>query len=128
MMGQGMLINTWPTANGTITYSQYRQTHSSNGRTSSTYADIKFNYTVDGEIYDSRNVNIAGNTFIRDKDAYAYIAKYPVGKEVKVHYRKDFPQVAYLEGGYRPAMLIFLGIGALFSVSSLFIMFQRKEF
>jgi len=110
----------WPTTEGKIIKSDVKSewittgTGSSRRRQISYFADISYEYSVEGQKYISKKVS-HGQYGSSNSDRAQQIAdRYPEGKIIQVYYNPDQPNKAVLEVGtiwtsYGP-----IGIGALF--------------
>ena len=85
---------------GTITKSQVKVTHDSDG--SSRSAEIEYEYQVNGQKLTSEDVSHVEFNF---DDADESVAKYPMGAACEVYYSPQDPTQSVLETGIRPGDL-----------------------
>jgi hypothetical protein len=112
----------WPATDGVI-QSAHVQSHSgSDGRTYS--AVVTYTYSVAGVSYEGDKISIGQ---ISSSSAYAQriLDRYPVGKEVLVHYSPTDPAVVVLETGVHGGTWLCFGIGTAFVLSG--VMFLRIQ-
>ena len=84
----------WPTAEGTVLRSELRS------GVESDWAEISYQYIVDGTNYQGTNLRTADIQFDNSLDeAQQTIHRYPVGARVLVHYDPADPRTAVLEPG-----------------------------
>jgi hypothetical protein len=102
---------TWPVTSGVITDSRWR-TRTSGGHEEKTSADIRYRYTVGGQIYRGDVISYGDMLFASDSDR---LQRYPQGATVEVHYDPRDPGLAVLESGAGPApgLFILAGLAAL---------------
>jgi hypothetical protein len=82
---------TWPGTTGTITASTTKKVmFRSQPR-------VAYSYAVNGTSYSSERISFAAG--VPPKETESVVARYPVGKEVTVHYAPDKPSEAVLEPG-----------------------------
>jgi hypothetical protein len=81
----------WPSATGTITASGTKKVmFRSQPR-------VAYSYPVNGTSYASERISFAAG--VPPKETDSVVARYPVGKEVTVHYAPEKPSEAVLEPG-----------------------------
>jgi hypothetical protein len=88
--------NDWPTIDGKIVTSEIQPAT----KESPERPFVRFEYSLRGTIYRSSQYRqgVAGNTFSKAA-AEELIKKYPVGKQVQVHYDPYNPGNSVIEGG-----------------------------
>lgn len=109
----------WPNTDGVIISSEIRHktSHSSKGGSSSTYhADIKYSYAVVTAKFTGDKVSYGDYGSSDRGHASSIVRRYPVGKKVKVYYKKDLPTEAVLEPGITGGAWLTPGIGVLFAL------------
>jgi hypothetical protein len=101
----------WPVTSGVITDSHWR-TPVAGGREEKVRADIRYRYTVGGQIYRGDVISYGEMLFASDADR---LQRYPQGATVEVHYDPQDPGLAVLESGAgkAPGLFILAGLGAL---------------
>jgi len=91
-------MKSWPTANAVITSSKARvQSPRSGGGSSTTIAEIRYRYEVEGRTYTSDRVTSAKYGSSNSSRAYGQVRKYPVGREVTAYYNPDDASYAVLD-------------------------------
>jgi hypothetical protein len=81
----------WPSATGTITASGTKKVmFRSQPR-------VAYSYAVNGTSYTAERISFAAG--VPPKETASVVARYPVGKEVTVHYAPEKPSEAVLEPG-----------------------------
>lgn len=114
----------WPTAPGTVLESRLVYRESSGGifRNSprTLEALVRYHYIVKGRGFESQHVSYRQETLPR-----VWVARYPEGSSVLVHYKPDEPDVAVLEPGFSAMTYAWFGGAVIFL---LFAMFSFSEF
>jgi len=91
----------WPSAPGTVTVSDVRQSSSTDEDghvTVSYYPRVEYEYTVDGQAYTSKQAAFGGVRGYGSPDrARQDLAKYPAGAAVTAYYNPEKPSEAVLE-------------------------------
>lgn len=119
MSGIGVLTEasrskSWPTVEGTITETRIDRTRNSKGGTYETPV-VRYRYEVDGKAYHRGKLSLDGTvTTSWFESVSSVIARYVVGKPVKVYYDRQHPENAVLEPGTTAGMWATLWPGALF--------------
>lgn len=94
---------TWPTATGIILESavthEIREPNNPKKTQESYFAKVRYNYTVDEKQYTGTRIAFGDHRSDTDTLAQEIVARYPMGKEIKVYYAPDEPQSALLEPG-----------------------------
>lgn len=115
----GLSAKRWPKTDGVITHSKVTTTRGSS-KSSTSHANIKYQYKVNKTVYIGNRVRFVllegGNI------AYKVIAKYPLGKTVKVYYNKSRPADSVLEPGTSIGGVVMLGFGLLLSSIGIFML------
>ena len=116
---QGNASTQWPAVQGEILQSESRCDIDSSWELL-----IRYRYCVHGREYEASTLTFAGYAAKR-RAVEAYVARYPVGTMVPVHYDPNEPEVAVLEPGVNRhnflvarmvlAILFTAGIGCLFT-------------
>lgn len=97
---------TFPTTTGQITQSETRRTIGSKGRATYSWT-IVYRYTAAGQEWTSNRVSFGTGTFgDGSAQARSVTARYPVGKEVMVHYDPTAPDTSVIEPGLLPDHLV----------------------
>jgi hypothetical protein len=101
----------WPVTTGVITDSYWR-TRTKGYRKEKTRAEIRYRYTVGGQIYRGDVISYGEMFFASDE---ARLQRYPQGAAVEVHYDPRDPGLAVLESGAgkAPGLFILAGLAAL---------------
>src|SRR5215510_3881368 len=122
-------LATFRSAEGKIVSSS---TYTSTGNRKTYYHySIEYEYIVNGKIYRSDEITFNHNYSIDQQFAQTYISKYPVGKNVTVHYDPHDPSFSVLElekNGDSALDLFFLAISTLVFVLSCAYLLIRKVF
>ncbi|MBX9668317.1 MAG: DUF3592 domain-containing protein [Candidatus Obscuribacterales bacterium] len=98
----GLESSRWPTVNGTVLSAKMKKVESGSGTRDEAdsgyqYADISYQYKVNGKTFTSDCVQIGGLCF-RDQDQI--LRKYNSLKTVLVHYSPNSPSTSCLETGF----------------------------
>jgi hypothetical protein len=103
----------WPTVVGVVERSEVVTRRDKDGTMYS--ADVAYKYEVDQREYRSSNVSFGGG-FSSSSSGWAnkLVNRYPVGKEIDVHYDPEEPGNSVLEPGTNWTSYIVYGIGLLF--------------
>ena len=112
----------WPTTSGTVTLSSYYRNDSrdSDGHTSITYgAKIHYKYQVDGTDYHGDRVSSLDYSSSNTKHVHSIMDRYPMGKEVTVHYNPDNPSDALLEPGVHWVFYLLFAVGGFLALMGL---------
>ena len=119
----------WPTVQGEITGSRIDKSTSrdSDGHTDTTYrADVTYRYAVEDAEYTGDTVSFGEYGSDRRSHADRIVKRYPVGKEVKVHYDPEKPEKAVLEPGVTWSSYLVLGMGLFFTGGGLAFCYSRR--
>jgi hypothetical protein len=108
---RGTVSIRWPAANGTIKSSS---TERIGGKRVRYRINILYEYSVNGKIFTGTGVAF-GLGAAGAATAGGFVARYPVGKEVKVFYSPDHPEEAVLEPGVVGQSWCCLIVGSLFT-------------
>ena len=105
--------STWPVAEGVITAAEVVR-RSGSGDSGPTYRpDISYDYTVDGVTRHGDRIYFGGAVSTSNRGwARGIVERYPVGRQVTVHYSPDDPALAVLEPGMTWVVWMMPGIGA----------------
>jgi len=110
----------WPHTDGTVTKSAFKKSKGSSSKGSSGgsvvwYADIEYEYTVDGQPYTHYRVSFGEYGSSDQSHAKAILDRYPVGKTVTVYHKPGEPNEAVLEPeGTMQGIMLKLIVGASF--------------
>jgi len=118
----------WPSRKGLITKS-YASRHVSTRRPPWWRAEICGTYQDNGEKFCVRRVRYGSFRFgSGEVDAYAAVAKYPVGREVDIFYSPQNPKETVLEARTSwDAMLTLLGLGIGFLLLPILLWLFRRQ-
>ena len=109
----------WPVVQGEVelsTTESHRDTD--NGRTRTYYAPVvEYSYTVNGNIYRSRRINVSDTTSGSQAFAQKVATRYPEGNAVEVHYDPANPANAALENPTGVSWLILAVAAACFGIA-----------
>jgi uncharacterized protein DUF3592 len=109
----------WPSVSGKVTYAtvETRHSHRSGGGTSTSYyPNVVYEYTVNGQRYQSSKISFGSEVGLSNYNAVLRkAAGYPINSMVQVHYNPDNPSEAVLEKASPPSG-IFLLVGVLIVV------------
>lgn len=112
----------WPSVQGVITTSQFITDTDSDGTTYK--ADIGYEYVVDGQTQNGSKVGFGDYGSSNASHARSIVNKYPPGEKVSVYYNPNQLETAVLEPGVGLGSFLTGGIGLLFFVLGLIMMFQ----
>jgi hypothetical protein len=90
-------IESWPTTTGVILSSEL--TSQFRGTSTTHEAHIEYEYHVSEQTYKSQQVRKRGTSTQHQSDVAPLMEKFPVGKQVPVHYNPADPSEAYLQTG-----------------------------
>jgi hypothetical protein len=123
LLARSLGAELWPVTNGMV---RSARMNSQSGHHSRTYsAEITYGYQVAGIKYEGDKVAI-GQMSADTGYASGILDRYPVGKEVSVHYSPGDPADAVLEPGIHGGTWICLGVGTAFTLFGfLFLQIQR---
>jgi hypothetical protein len=109
---QSLRCTRWPVTEGVITNA--KMTRSSSGKGGDTYgASIAYDYKVAGTFHTSTRLAFGAMSSSRAR-AQAILDRYPVGKQVAVHYAPTYPEEAVLETGVHGGTWICFAVGTVF--------------
>ncbi|MDE0935855.1 MAG: DUF3592 domain-containing protein [Mariniblastus sp.] len=119
----------WPQVSGVVTASEIQSHRGDDGTTYS--ADVTFDYTVNDEKLSGDTVYFGDNVQTSSRSTPAKtVRKYPVGKEIQVHYSPESPDESVIEPGATWSSYfllifgsIFLAVGGLVALGSGFSLF-----
>lgn len=107
----------WPKASGQVTSSRIRDKVNNGKR--SYWAEVKYDYTVDGTTHTGSTISFGAGTTSMRMTAEKTADRYPVGKEVSVHYDPAAPNVSVLEPGVTFGAYVGIVIGAILGLVGL---------
>ena len=119
-IARGIKSKSWPTADGIITATRFKEMRNSDSSGASLGVDgynlvIEYSYEFAGVKHTSKRVSIGEewprNTFGSKEKAEERWAKYPAGTKVKVYCDPKRPQLSTLETGFKPKTIIWLVLG-----------------
>lgn len=115
---------TWPKTTGTILNSQVVRSRKSNNEVQYS-PDIVYSYVVHGRKLHSTQIYIGseGTSSGGSKNAHKYVSNYPIGQSVVVYYSPDDSLNAVLDPGVKMEHYYILGIGGLFALIGLGMVF-----
>jgi len=125
----------WPQTEGAIIKSEVISTWSGSGRRSRQvyYPDIHYKYRVDKQEYHSSQIFIGSMGHKRSRySARKYVSKYPVGKQVRVHYSpyiyqlSDKEKHSVLETGINQAVYASGLLNIVFAAGGCVFLFNRN--
>lgn len=123
-LSRSLGCKSWPTVTGTVTQSQMQSHRSRHGATYS--ADIGYNYSVAGTNYTGKRLAF-GTMSASMAYAQGILKRFPVGKQVPVHYSPSDPAQAVLETSIHGGTWICFGVGTVFVLAgSMFMGFVRR--
>ena len=118
MLREATASSNWPTTDGVVTVARVESKRERrDGKTRTMYwHHIEYRYEVNGEKLTGDRVwtSDGGSSSSMSSFAEQAVAKYPVGREVKVHYDPAAPAVCVLEPGTTWTTYLPLGIGGVF--------------
>ncbi len=116
------LSQEWPVVQGKIVASNMLSSMNQGNYMYST--DVHYDYTVDGTEYRNSGISVAsrGSSTSSKKSIMKKLSKYPVNKEVEVHYNPDNPQESVLETKLGFGTSLLFKIPWIFVVAGAFIM------
>ena len=106
----------WPTADGKVVSSSVESDHSSGGNGGGTtyQAEILYEFSVDGTIYNGNRVAYGDYGSSNPSHARNIVNQYPVGKELTVYYMPSEPEESLLEPGMQTQAWFLPGFGLVF--------------
>jgi hypothetical protein len=126
-VAEGRASEGWPTAGGKVTASSvatHRSYDSHDHREHITYgADVRYTFEVAGAAHTGKDVTLADMSTSSRSSADETVGRYPVGREVQVHYDPDDPDHCCLEPGLGGGVYVILGVGGSFAGVGLLISF-----
>jgi hypothetical protein len=105
----------WPTTEGRVVFSEVDHSTDSEGGDSYS-ADIVYRYEVDDQEYENDRVRFGENSSSNRGPAEDLVERYPVGRNVDVHYEPDDPDNSVLEPGVTLGSYLGLCLGGFFVV------------
>ena len=96
---------------GEVTHSEVEVNRDSDGSTF--YPDIRFRYTVDGQIHDTGQYSIQVISSSGRSGKQKVVRRYPVGSKVEAWYDPDQPEVAVINKSFSFFPVIFLALGVI---------------
>lgn len=93
---------TWPEVQAVITDSQTVKARIPRGKSGSVdgwKAQIKYDYSLDGQNFSGDKISYAYKPTINKSDADAFVQKYPNGATLSIKYNPENPKMAVLEPG-----------------------------
>ena len=124
LLAKSLRAEHWPVTGGTIQSAEMKS-HSGNGHGTAYSAEVTYSYQVAGTTYTGGKVAIGQMSASADY-ARGILNRYPVGKQVSVHYSPGDPSDAVLETGLHGGLWICLGVGTAFALFGLmFLQIQR---
>jgi len=105
----------WPSVPGVITHSDVAS-HTSDGKRMYR-PDVRYDYQVEGQRYEGSTLWFGGDySSSSSSRAGKVVSKYPVDREVTVHYDPEAPYESVLEPGAVLSSYAVFAIGGLFAV------------
>jgi len=102
----------WPTTEGVIESAQMK-THSGSDDGDTYSANITYAYDVADIRYEGKRLAFGAMSASSDY-AQGILDRYPVGRNVSVHYAPDQPELAVLETGIHGGTWVYFGVGTFF--------------
>ena len=98
---EAITAKSWPVAPGTIINAKVTEARISNARirVARLCLELDYIYMVGDRIYDGNRLNAGWHCFGSQSMVEDVIARYPIGKQVQVHYDPQHPAVSMLEPG-----------------------------
>lgn len=111
----------WPKTKGVILKSRMIQKRVKDNEINYS-PDISYSYVLNDKKYESNQIFVGsvGDSSSSSKDAYKYLDKYPVGKNVVVYYSQSENANAVLEPGVKMSHYFAFGLGFFFAVPGVF--------
>ena len=106
----------WPVTDGVVLTAEMKSHSGEHGDTYS--AAVTYEYRVTGEKYTGNKIAI-GSMSSSTSYAQGILSRYPVGKQVVVHYSPEHPAEAVLETGIHGGTWVCLGVGMAFALFGL---------
>lgn len=117
---------TWPATQGKVLASFVRTPRAGAKRLYSPV--VQYEFAVDGKTYGSQRVSFGSYQSSRSSHAEAVVARYPVGAEVRVHYKANDPAASVLEPGSEMTNIMLPLLGLVFASAGLwFLKTSRRE-
>jgi hypothetical protein len=86
--------------------------------------EVIYAFQVNAQTFTGSKVSFGDYSSSSPSDAEQVVSRYPAGKAVKVHYNPQDYQQAVLEPGFSAGLWIPLGVGAVFSIVALFLVYS----
>ena len=112
-----LATQSWPTAEGRITFSEIYESRDEDG--TSYGLNIGYNYAVEDRPYTGTRISLTDYSSSRNY-AEGLAEEYPVGKTVQVHYDPADPTKSVLETGANWVQYLLMGMGCCFGLVPLF--------
>ncbi|MHA1968066.1 MAG: DUF3592 domain-containing protein [Candidatus Hodarchaeales archaeon] len=111
---EALASRSWPSVEGEITTSEEEKA-GSHYRVS-LKPKIKYSYSVNGEIYQSRRIKIGAQSISSTDRGWVErtLKRYPLGKKLTVYYNPTLPLKTVLEPGFNLRIYSFVLIGLVF--------------
>ena len=123
MLFNSLRSERWPVTEGVILTAKMQSHSGEHGDTYSTA--VTYEYRVVGEKYTGNKIAI-GAMSSSSSYAHGVLDRYPVGKQVVVHYSPEHPTEAVLETGIHGGTWICLGVGIAFALAgAMFLQLSR---
>ena len=122
-MQKAKAAKAWPTVEGRITASEvdsYWKRDRDSGSQRMHQAKIAYEYTVDGENYESTKISFMNTSSSMRSQAQAVVKKYPAGGTATIYYNPLNPQEAVLEPGATGGAMFFMAAGGIFALIGIF--------
>ena len=114
----------WPTAEGVVVSSIVSESRDPGERHSTYGAEVRYEYTVEGVTQEGDRVRFGGNVSSSNPSgARETVERYREGSAIAVFYDPEDPARSVLEPGMSGAVFLFPGIGGLFFVIGVVILF-----
>ncbi len=109
---EGIKAKSWPTAKGRIIKSRVEELRTSSKiRIARLCLNLDYLYLVGNQVFEGHRLNSGWRCFASENYIKNILKKYPVGKNVLVHYNPQKPQISLLEPGLNWSVFLMIGLG-----------------
>lgn len=118
--------NAWPATQGRVVASFVRTPRT--GAKSLYSPVVQYEFAVGGKKFTSQRVSFGSYQSSRSSDSESVVARYPVGAEVRVHYKANDPAASVLEPGVEMTNIMLPLLGLVFASAGLWLLkTSRRE-
>lgn len=134
---EGKRSDSWPQVEGRIVKSTVKHERKKRQRPGSSFQNkpagtsfypvIQYAYSVGGTKYEGTRIGIVSRGYAWRRKAQDAAAKYPVGKNVQVHYDASSPGQSMLETGSNALLYLLPVLGAIFMMAAPIVFFAARN-